>query len=354
VSKHRVGILGAGIGREHLAAYKALPDRFQVVTLCDTDAERAASILSPDDNISITADWQSVLQDATVDIVDVCLPPHLHFELCIAALDAGKHVVCEKPLVSSLRDADALIAHAKISGREITPVFQYRFGPALSQLQALLDADLCGEPLTATLETHWHRDAQYYKNPWRGTWKGEQGGAVLGHAIHNHDLLCTVFGPVQKLSAFTATRVNDIETEDCATISFQLQNGALASSSITLGAADDKTRLRFCFDRLTATSGTKPYAPADDEWNFQARGDAEQAMVDACVAGVGDVPVGFIGFFDELANKLDGRPHRAVSLEDGRQSLELVSAIYHAADTASIVTLPLGAGHARYESWMPS
>jgi len=352
VNQYRVAILGAGIGREHLAAYKALTARFQVKTLCDTDVKRAASIVHPTDSIAIESDWQAVLADENIDVVDVCLPPQLHFDLCMAAMAAGKHVVCEKPLVSSLHDADALIAQAKKTDRILAPVFQYRFGPALSQLQALMDADLCGKPLAATIETHWHRDASYYNNPWRGTWTGEQGGAVLGHAIHNHDLLCSVFGSVHRLSAFTTTRVNDIETEDCASVSFQMSNGAVASSSITLGAADDKTRLRFCFDRLTATSGSKPYAPADDVWEFQARGDADQAAVDACVANVGDVPVGFVGFFNELANKLDGLPHRAVSLGDGRRSLELVSAIYHAADTASVVALPLEAGHARYKSWI--
>ena len=106
------------------------------------------------------------------------------------ALAAGKHVVCEKPLVSSLRDADALIAAATSAGRILTPVFQYRYGPQVAKLRALVDAGFAGKPLVASIETHWRRDADYYDNPWRGTWKGEQGGAVW--AMRSTTMICYV------------------------------------------------------------------------------------------------------------------------------------------------------------------
>jgi len=351
---HRIAIVGAGIGREHLAAYRALPERFDVSILCDQDADRAASILDGDSSIAIETDLATVLSDPTIDIVDICLPPHLHLSGCLDALKAGKHVVCEKPLVSSLKDAAELTAAVAASGKTLTPVFQYRYGPGLAKLRALMAADLCGKPLVASIDTHWDRDADYYDNPWRGTWKGEQGGAVLGHAIHNHDLLCSVFGPVQKLSAFTTTRVNPIETEDCASISFSMVSGAVASSSITLGAADNTTRFQFCFDRLTVTSGLNPYAPANDEWTFQARGAADQSLVDKCVADVVDVPIGYIGLFTELSKKLRGESNDVVKLDDGIRSLELVSAIYCANETSTVVELPLGTTHPYYSGWLPT
>lgn len=353
MKNYHVAIIGAGIGREHLDAYRALPTRFTVATLCDTDGARAQTVIGEGSETTVSTHIESVLHDETIDIVDVCLPPHLHKPFCLDALAAGKHVVCEKPLVASLHDADELQAAIKASGKTLTPVFQYRYGPGLAQLRALIKADLCGKPLIANVETHWHRDADYYDNPWRGTWKGEQGGAVLGHAIHNHDLLCSVFGPVQQLSAFATTRVNPIETEDCASISFLMQNGSIASSSITLGAADDTTRIRFCFDRLTATSGTSPYAPADDVWSFQARGNASQTAIDECIAAVTDAPVGYIGLFSELALMLDGEPNDVVSFEDGRRSLELVTAIYHSNDEGAFVEMPIGPSHPRYRSWLP-
>lgn len=347
----KVAIVGAGIGAKHLEGYLRLPERFAVKIFCDIDTDRAGKLVAELPEIRVESDFDAVLADPEIDIVDICLPPHLHFDMSMAALKAGKHVVCEKPLVSSLKDADLLAEQVQKSGKTLTPVFQYRYGPETAKMQALIDAGLTGKPYAASVETHWHRDENYYALPWRGTWKGERGGAVLGHAIHNHDLLCAVFGPVKRLSAMTTTRVNDIEVEDCAAISFEMESGAVATSSITLGAANDTTRMRFCFENLTAESGSAPYAPAEDGWTFTARGAASQAAIDACVAGVPDVHAGFAGFFEALANALDNKGGREVTLADGRRSLELVSAIYHAAREGVVVELPLEEGHALYESW---
>ena len=347
-----VAIIGAGIGREHLAAYNELNDRYDVRVVCDLDEERARGIIEAG-AIEVTNDLSSVLQNDDIDLIDVCLPPHLHFDTAMAALEAGKHVVCEKPLVNSLAQADALIAAAKMASRTVTPVFQYRFGPAMDQLQALKSASLTGKPFMASLETHWNRNADYYAIPWRGTWAGERGGVVLGHAIHNHDLLTHVMGPVARLSASCATRVNAIETEDCAAIIFEMHSGALATSSITLGAATDTSRLRFVFEGLTATSGTAPYAPATDTWEFKARDPFTQTAIDEVLASVKTDTSGFTGFFDALFDALNDRPGREVLLDDGRRSLELVSAIYLSARTGSKVELPLGSENSVYDSWVP-
>ena len=351
-----VVIVGAGIGEKHLAGYQELPERYSVSAVCDINIDRAKAVVGDNPEIDIMSDFDKVLHRRDIDLVDICLPPHLHLDASIAALEAGKHVICEKPLVSSLRDADRLADKARQCGKVLSPVFQYRYGPATAQLKALMRAGLTGRPLVANIETHWNRGDDYYAVPWRGTWKGEQGGAVLGHAIHNHDLLCAIFGPVETLSALTTTRVNDIEVEDCAAISFQMTNGALASSSITLGAADDTSRLKFCFENLMAVSGSLPYAPAEDTWTFTARGSTSQSQIDDCLAHVdaGDSPkAGFAGFFEALADKLDGIAENHVSIEDGRRSLELVSAIYHAARTKQTVSLPLSSDSPVYNGWLP-
>ena len=349
----RVAIIGAGIGAEHLAGYQQLPHRFQVSMLCDTDRQRAMDVAAGDSTITVSTDMAEALDNPEIDLVDICLPPHLHFEACVAALRKGKHVVCEKPLVGSLSDADRLAEEVRKSGKILSPIFQYRYGLATARLHALIEAGLTGRPYVASLETHWNRPASYYDVAWRGTWAGEQGGAILGHAIHSHDLLCTFFGNVKRLSAMTATRVNDIETEDCASVSFEMENGAMASSSVTLGASDDTSRLRFCFEHLTAQSGTRPYAPADDAWTFSARGDASQQAIDACVASIEHAYSGFAGFFNALADVLHGAGGYQVTLAEGRRSLELVSAIYQAARQGIVVKLPLDQNNVNYAGWTP-
>lgn len=349
----RVAILGAGIGREHLAAYRALPG-FEVVAVVDLDPARIEEIRAPDDSFHAETEMQAVMDDPSINLIDVCLPPHLHVPVTVQALEASKDVICEKPLATSLADCARLEAAAQATGKRVFPVFQYRWGPSHAQLRHLIDAGLTGAPQVAALETHWNRGAPYYAVPWRGTWAGERGGAVLGHAIHNHDLLCHFLGPVAEVSAMTATRVNPIETEDCAAISLRMSNGALATSSITLGAAFDRTRLQIVFENLTATSGTAPYAPGMDAWTFTARDPANQPAVDAAVANAPPEPIGFAGFLAQVALALTGQPNRAVTLAEGVQSVALVTAIYHAARTGERVPLPLPANHPLFETWQPT
>lgn len=348
----RVAIVGAGIGAEHLAGYRALPDRFAVTTLCDLDTDRARKATAGDPAIAVTGDLDAVLADPDVDLVDVCLPPHLHFPVSTKVLAARKHVICEKPIVRSLSEADQLAAAATAADRQVFPVFQYRYGRSVAQLEALIAAGLAGKAYAASLETHWNRDAAYYSVPWRGTWKGESGGALLGHAIHAHDLLCHIMGPVAEVAAFADTRVNAIETEDCAALALRMASGALATSSVTLGAGNDTTRLRFCFEGFTAESGAAPYAPAQDRWHFIARG-VGQDQIDAVLAATPDSHAGFAGYLDAVADAIKGSdPRRAVTLAEGRRSIELVSAIYASIRRATPVALPLEPDDEIYKGWL--
>jgi predicted dehydrogenase len=349
----RVAIVGAGIGAEHLAGYRALPDRFRVAVKCDLDTARARAATADDPEIAVSDDLAPVLADPAIDLIDICLPPHLHFPVSLQVLQAGKHAICEKPIARSLEEADALVAAAAASGRQVFPVFQYRYGHALAQLGALQTAGLTGKPYVASLETHWNRDTAYYAVPWRGTWAGESGGSLLGHAIHAHDLLCHILGPVAEVTALTDTRVNDIETEDCAALAFRMENGALVTSSVTLGAGDDTTRLRFCFEGLTAESGSAPYSPAQEAWRFIARASTSQSDVDRVLAGVAAPLAGFAGYLEAVADALEGKGTNAVTLADGRRSVELVSAIYLSARTGAPQSLPLPTGSPVYRGWIP-
>jgi predicted dehydrogenase len=334
-----VAVLGAGIGEKHLAAYVQLPEQFTVTHICDLNTELAARLATPV-GARISNDLDAVLTDPLVEIVDVCLPPRLHVPVALKALSLGKHVILEKPIAGSLHDADRLAKAEAGSRCRIFPVFQYRYGRAFAALAALRRAEFLSRPLTASLETHWARGRNYYATRWRGTWDHELGGAVLSHSIHAHDLLTMAFGPVAAVSAFLATRANPIETEDCGAIAFRMQNGATATSSITLGAATDTTRLRLLYDDMTIESGRQPYTPAEANWSFQARDPSRQGEIDNIVASVNNVREGFEGFCDAVANALDNEPGSDVSLADGIAAIELATAIYYSDRTGSQISLP--------------
>ncbi|MEM8872408.1 MAG: Gfo/Idh/MocA family oxidoreductase [Pseudomonadota bacterium] len=348
-----VCIVGAGIGAQHLTGFAALPQYYTVRSICDLDAARGRALASQYPGATYTADLPGVLTDTGIDLVDICLPPHLHFQSCMDALAAGKIVVCEKPLVPSLKEADALAEQVARTGGTLLPVFQYRYGAGMAQLRALIDAGLAGPCYAASLETHWNRTPDYYQIPWRGTWAGEEGGAILTHAIHIHDLVQGVLGPVARVYAELATRVNDIEVEDCAALTLRMENGALVTSSVTLGAAVESSRMRLMFQGFTVESDHAPYAPAAQPWRFTARAPRTQAQIDAVLSHVVPPPVGYAGLFAALAKALAGENSPVVTLDDARRSLEFVTATYASARSSLPVSLPLSADHPMYTGWRP-
>lgn len=349
---HKVAIIGAGIGAKHADGYAALPDCFQIHTICDLDAGRGRA-LADLHNAAFSAEFETVLALPEVNLIDICLPPHLHLRACLQALEAGKAVICEKPLVTSLADMDVLEAKAAETGTPVFPVFQYRFGLGMAQLQAVIAAGLAGELQVGTLETHWNRGTDYYALPWRGTWAGEQGGAVLGHAIHIHDLLTALTGPLRSVYARTATRVNPIEVEDCAALVLETAGGGLVTSSITLGSAQDTSRLKLIFEHLTVESDQSPYEPATAPWHFTARDPSNQGALDTVLAGVPEVQSGFEGFLADVAEAMASGGPGAVTLQNARRSLDLVSAVYESARRQVPVSLPLNSSHPLYHGWTP-
>ncbi|MGB0438818.1 MAG: Gfo/Idh/MocA family oxidoreductase [Paracoccaceae bacterium] len=366
-----VGIIGAGIGAQHLAGYRQWPDRYTVRWMCDLDRRRAETAVAGLDrtdraheangqDIRLTEDIADLLADPACAIVDICVPPHLHLPLTLRALEAGKTVICEKPLVTSLAEMDALEAAVERSAGRVFPVFQYRYGLGMAQLRAVLAAGLAGPPQVATLETHWDRGADYYATGWRGTWAGERGGAIVTHAIHIHDLLREAFGPIDTVQAQLATRINPIDTDDCAALVMRMACGALVTSSVTLGAAGNHSRLRLVYRDVTVDSDLAPYAPAAAGWRFTARNPQHQAHIDAALAQVVPVPLGFAGYLGAVADTLEGTldgaqisPIPAVTLADARAALSLITATYASARFGTIEPVALTRDHPLYASWQP-
>jgi predicted dehydrogenase len=154
--------------------------------------------------------------------------------------------------------------------------------------------------------------------------------------------------------ARTATRVNPIETEDCAAVACEMADGSLASLSATLGSRPEISRLRFCFEQLTAESSLSPYQPSFDPWTFTAASAERQAAIAAALQGFTAGPELYAGQFARLHAALASGGELPVTLADARASLELLTAIYHSASTGEAVTLPIGPGHPSFGGWLPA
>ena len=348
-----VAVVGLNVGKAHLWAYQQLPSRYRVVAVCDLDEGRAARAAARNPGSVAVRSLDEVLALSDVDVVDLCTPPALHLDQVTTALAAGRHVVCEKPLVGSLAAADELASAEARSGRRLMPVFQYRWGHGLQRLKHLVDVGVTGAARTATVEVSWRRRADYYAAPWRGTWASELGGVLTSHAVHAIDMLTYVAGPVASVFARTATRVNDIEVEDCAAASLELADGSLATVSATLGSSAEITRHRFTYAELSAESGTEPYTSSGDPWVITPDTPEAAARIEAATATFEPRSEGYVGQLERFADALTSGTELPVTIADARSSLELLTALYTSAASRAEVTLPLAPDHPAAGGWAP-
>ena len=349
-----VAVVGCGIGRAHIAeGYAKHAEKFRLLAICDLDRERLAALGDEFEVPRRTVSFDEILGMADIDVVDICTPPTLHVPQTRAAIAAEKHVICEKPLAGSLAEVDALIAVERTAKRRIMPVFQYRFGNGLQRAKRIVELGLAGKPYLATIETAWKRTPAYYAVPWRGKWETELGGVLVTQAIHSHDIMTYLMGPIASVFARTATRVNAIEVEDCAVASLEMKSGALVSLAATLGSQREISRLRFCFEHATFESALEPYRPGDDPWTLLPASPEAEARIAKALEHWRFVPSRYEGLLASYhAAIVDGGP-LPVTLADARQSLELVTALMHSAETGLAVALPIGADHPKYRSWRP-
>ena len=345
-----VGVVGCGIGRSHIAeGYRKHPDKFRVIAVCDIDEARRTRLA---DEFAIprrAGSFDELLRMRDLDIVDICTPPTLHCEQVLAALEAGKEVVCEKPLACSLAEIDRMIAAERHARGRILPVYQYRFGNGVQKAKWIIDAGIAGKPYIATVETAWKRGPDYYATEWRGRLDGARGGVLLSQAIHAHDLLTWLLGPVTSVFARTATRVNPVTVEDCTVASLVMANGALAALSATLGSHTEISRLRLSFEDVTFESAHTPYAPGDDPWQILPASPEAAERIAHVLENHRFVPSGFEGLMGAYYEALASGKALPITTADARRSLELVTALYHSAATGAATALPITREHPKYE-----
>ena len=352
---YNVAVVGGGIGRSHIIeGYVTNPDKYKVLVICDLNPERMNALADEFKVERRTTSYDEVLAMDDVDIVDICTPPMVHYPQVMAGLKAGKHVVCEKPLVGSLSQVDEVIAAEAHAKGTLMPIFQYRYGNGIEQAKAIIGAGIAGKPYVGTVETLWRRGPDYYAVPWRGKWATELGGVLMTHAIHPHDLFMYLMGPIKSLFGRVTTRVNAIEVEDCISASVEMESGALASFTATLGSVDEITRIRIAFENVTFESDHAPYNPGAALWKILPANDVAKEKIDALLKDWKDVPSRFQTQMARFHDYLEGKGPLPVTSADSRRALEIVTAFYHSSETRTEVTLPVGPDHPKYRSWLPA
>ncbi len=241
-------VVGLGIGRRHIQAYAQLPDvRVVAVAGADRDARHAAQ--REFDIPFAAADFDAILARPEVDLISICTPDRLHASQCLAALAAGKHVLCEKPLAITLEDAEA-IARAANTGPTCMVGHNYRFIPQFARLKQLVAGGAAGEPFFA--ESSYVQDLYSMERLGPDYWRlKDPQDFYLGGAIHNVDLLRWLFGEIIEVHAYAHHVMPFYPLADNYTTNFRFANGEIGRLLLLLGA-----RLKDPFTVEAAVFGT--------------------------------------------------------------------------------------------------
>jgi predicted dehydrogenase len=185
-----------------------------------------------------TRDHRRVLEDSRVDSVSVAVDHAQHARLAIEALQAGKHVIVEKPLALTVADGRRVLDAAAEAARVVSVVSQHRYDPLAVEIERWTRSGLLGRPLYCAVTLECGRDASYYADSyWRGTWSGEGGSLASNQAYHCIDVVNWLVGPLTVLGARAATLVlgDVIETEDTIAALLEAADGAFATLAVSAG-----------------------------------------------------------------------------------------------------------------------
>ncbi len=346
----RIGIIGMGnIGKFHadyLLAGKV--KRAQLVAACSTSPQKLESF--KEKGVKIWGDAATLIRSKEVDAVIVATPHYQHTALGIAAIEAGVHLMVEKPISAHKADAERLIGTAKAHPNvKFAAMFQMRTEPRYAKIRKLIQDGELGQIVRINwVNTDWFRsDAYYTSGGWRATWKGEGGGVLINQCLHNLDMLQWLCGMPARVRGFCQLgRFHEIEVEDNVTVYLEWPNGATGVFISSTGELPGTNRFEICGTRgkIVLEKDTLTFTRnevAADAWNKTskigfARPDVWQINIPITNA---DAPHAVLmqSFVDSI---LDGAPLSCPG-EEGLGSIELANVMLYSSLTGQTVNLPM-------------
>jgi predicted dehydrogenase len=342
----RIAILGTGaISDSHIQAYQKFSDQAQVVALVDLYPDKAREKAAKHGlEVPVFKDATSLLDGCEFDAASICLPPFEHAPAAVTLLRAGKHVLTEKPMATCLQECDAMLAAAKEGGALLGVVAQNRFKTPVMKLKRVLESGLAGRILHAQADSFWWRGSNYYDLWWRGTWEREGGGCTMNHAVHHIDLFQWLMGglPTEVRSVSLNLAHENSEVEDFSTSVLTYANGSVGQITASLVHHGEEQQLVFQGERAKVAAPWSVVASVQKENGFPEDNRALAAEIQAFYDGLPEVEhEGHEGQIANFLAALEGREPLLVDGEQGRRTLELISAIYQAGHLGEPVRLPL-------------
>ena len=340
-----VAIIGnGGICPAHVESYLKFPDRCRIAALVDIVPGKAEKMKERFGLDCETLEDYHELFSRGIDLADICTPPFTHAFITIDCLKAGLNVVCEKPMAASLEECDAMIRARDESGKKLTIIAQNRFRKEIRDVRALVQSGMAGKVRDVRIDSFWFRAHCYYDLWWRGTWEKEGGGCTLNHAVHHIDMLGWIMGLPERVTSILANTGHDnAEVEDLS-VSVMEYPGALATVTASVVHHGEEQQLVFqcekakvsapfdCFASITHPNGFPEKTP-DPEFRKQA---------EAYLATLPPIPYeGHPGQLEAMLTALETGGAVPITAEEGRRTIELITAIYKSGSLHRSTELPL-------------
>jgi len=343
------GIIGCGmIAGFHAKAIQAAGGT--LVACFDTRAEAASKLAEQYQGCKPYHNLKGFLADKDIDIVTIGTPSGAHLDPALAAAEAGKHVIVEKPLEITLEKCRKIIAACKKNNVQLATIFPSRFHDSALTLKSAIEAGRFGRLTLGDAIVKWYRTQGYYDSgAWRGTWELDGGGALMNQAIHTIDLLTWLMGPIVEVTAHTALLAHErIEVEDTAVAAVKFVNGALGTIVGTTASYPG-------YLKRVEINGSQGSAILEEEdiirWDFAETLPSDTAIQEAMAkrksggGGAADpAAIGYAGHAKLFANVLaaiEGKENLVVDGYEGCRSVEIILAIYKSAKIGQSIKLPL-------------
>jgi len=340
-----VAIIGTGdIAGYHIEAYLGLGDRCAIRALVDILPEKARQKADKYNlDCEAVADYHDLLYRPDIQLVSICLPPAQHCAVTVDFLLAGKHVLCEKPMAPTLDECDRMLAAQQQGRARLSIVAQNRFKPDIMRTKLLLETGALGTLLVAQASSLWWRGSKYYDLWWRGTWEKEGGGCTFIHAVHHIDLLLWLMGEVREVRAIVGNRNHgNSEVEDVSITTIQFKSGAVGTLIASLLHHGEEQR--FIIDGVNGSIEIPHRISVSRQMDngYPEADEPKRLELEALFAGLPQpAHAEHRGQIDDMVSAIEQGTDPLVGGEDGRRTIEFISAVYQSAFTGVPVSLPM-------------